>query len=100
MPVKYNQRLNKWVSMEDCIDMDLLDDHFYYLVSHKDYKTPMKAKFHKDCSGYHFEVCTMEGAIIEWIYTGPDEYKFGEEWNITHVMNLPDMPKEDQTDGI
>ena len=86
MPVKDNPRLNKWVSMEDCIDMDLLDDHFYYLVSHK------------DCSGYYFEVCTMEGTITEWIYTGPDEYKFGEEWNITHVMNLPAMPKEEIND--
>ena len=31
------------------LDNEELQDHHFYLVAHKDYGTPMKAKWHQDC---------------------------------------------------
>lgn len=72
----------EWIPFTD--DMwDKLEDHVFYLVAHKNYDSPLKAKFHAD-SFPHFEIATFNGNIIE--YPGLDDC------NITHIMKMPNMP--------
>ena len=49
-----------------------LEDHKYYLVTHKDYVTPMKAKWHEGCDE-HWEIFVGMGRPNEIEYTW-DEY--------------------------
>ena len=56
-----------------------LKNHYYYLVTHVDFDTPMKAKYHDD--GDYFEVFGVYPnlAVYQW---------YGD---ITAWMNLPDI---------
>ena len=69
----------KWFSIDR---EEMLEDHNFYLIAHKEYKTPMKAKYHQDCMPHFtFSVC------------GKEEYAYLYEGKITHFMFLPDLPK-------
>lgn len=75
--------MNKWIP----IDEGTLEDHHYYLIAHKDYGTPMKAKFHRECFGDRFEFFT---------YSGP-QYECSLDGKITHYMELPSLPWDDES---
>ena len=65
-----------------------LIDHYFYLVTHADYGTPMKAKYHSDMGGY-FEIFSNNTKI-------PVEYInpiFGNS-KIKYYMPLPEMPDD------
>ena len=47
-----------------------LKDHYYYLVTHRKYKTPMKAKWHSE-NGGAFEVYCHNGSEF-WYSWDPD----------------------------
>ena len=57
---------------------DLLEDHNYYLIAHKDYDTPIKAKYHDD---------PMPN------FTFMNKTSYISDGKITHFMFLPDLPK-------
>ena len=66
-----------------------LRDHYFYLVTHKEYKTPMKAKWHDEgCWQVFGETkpnprpdCTITGYYYDW----------EEEHPIVAWMDLPDI---------
>lgn len=78
---------------------DELKDHCFYLVTHKDYKTPMKAKWHSDAGG----IWEIRGCPV--VYTGIDDdvtaftsrYEFA--WDDDHLvlawMEMPELYKEE-----
>lgn len=73
------------------LDNEELQDHYFYLVAHKDYGTPMKAKWHQDCPPT-FQVYIGGGKCDEYI----DElsnYHAEENKKITHWCKLPNLPK-------
>lgn len=73
------------------LDNEELQDHHFYLVAHKDYGTPMKAKWHQDCPPT-FQVYIGDGKCDEYI----DElsnYHAEENKKITHWCKLPNLPK-------
>ena len=73
------------------LDNEELQDHHFYLVAHKDYGTPMKAKWHQDCPPT-FQVYIGGGKCDEYI----DElsnYHAEENKKITHWCKLPNLPK-------
>ena len=73
------------------LDNEELQDHHFYLVAHKDYGTPMKAKWHQDCTPT-FQVYIGGGKCDEYI----DElsnYHAEENKKITHWCKLPNLPK-------
>lgn len=51
-----------------------LQDHYYYLVTHKDYATPMKAKWHEGCDE-HWEIFVGMGRPNEIVYTWDKDCK-------------------------
>ena len=51
----------------------LLIDHYYYLVTHSKYGTPMKAKWHDEMGGI-WEVFIGNGEPNEHIYSWDDPY--------------------------
>ena len=67
-------------------EVDLLQDHYFYLVAHKDYKTPMKAKYHADGEP-HFEILSAVNSSVVWLS------EFGDK--ITYYTDLPDLPAEE-----
>ena len=84
---KHERPTGEWIPINEKI-IETLQDRYYYLVAHKDYTTPLKAKFYKDLPPY-FKVCTFNGNFVTFI--------FEEENNeITHVMKLPEIPKEEE----
>lgn len=68
----------EWLPLNE--NKDLLKDHYWYLVAHSDYKTPMKAKYHNDVP--HFVLSTHSGEETTYIF----------ENKISHFMPLPDLP--------
>lgn len=72
---------------------DELKDHWFYLVTHKDYKTPMKAKWHSEDGGcWEIRGCpAMSGMIF---YTSRYDYSIDTEHYVTAWMELPDIYKE------
>ncbi len=72
---------------------DELKDHWFYLVTHKDYKTPMKAKWHCEDGGcWKIRGCpAMSGMIF---YTSRYDYSYDTEHYVTAWMELPDIYKE------
>lgn len=60
---------------------DLLIDHHWYLIVHKDFKTPMKAIYHSD--GPHFT----------FFYEGGEGCSYLFEDKITCFRELPEMPE-------
>ena len=61
----------------------LLEDHDYYLIAHKDYDTPIKAKYHDDQVPHFTFLDSENGMQTSYISDG----------KITHFMFLPDLPK-------
>lgn len=76
----------EWIPINEKT-METLQDRYYYLVAHKDYTTPLKAKFYKELPPY-FKVCTFNGNFVTYIFEEEDN-------EITHVMKLPELPKEE-----
>ena len=65
-------------------NQDKLIDHYFYLVTHPDYGTPMKAKYHDDLGGY-FEIVSGKK---ESIYVNPIFVKC----KCKYFMPTPEMP--------
>ena len=83
-PVYSTRPQGDWITIE--AGEDLLKDHYWYLIAHKDYGTPMKAKYHSDCP--HFTFFDARGERATYLF----------EDKITHYMELPDIPKEAEKD--
>ena len=77
----------EWIPINE-ETIKILQDRYYYLVAHKDYTTPLKAKFYKDLPPY-FKVCTFNGNFVIFIFS--EEY-----CEITHAMKLPELPIEEE----
>ena len=75
-----------WHKLPDTEDM--LRDHYFYLVRHIEFGTPMKAKFHADGEP-HFEIYGCNHGAGKMIVYSSD---FGS--HITHWMDMPDLPAE------
>lgn len=73
-----------WYKTED--NQNMLIDHYFYLVTHPDYGTPMKAKYHDDLGGY-FEIVSGKK---ESIYITPI---FG-KCKCKYFMPMPEMPDD------
>lgn len=67
------QRWTPWKEHDD-----RLRDHYYYLVTHKDYGTPMKAWYHKDVD--RFDILSVDGGDSAYIWDD----------KITAWMELPE----------
>ena len=65
----------------------LLVDHYFYLVTHADYGTPMKAKYHDDLGGY-FEIMNKKSVPVEYVDPILGESK------IKYFMPMPEMPDD------
>lgn len=74
-----------WLKVSE--NLDKLEDHYFYLVTHADYGTPMKAKYHDDMGGY-FEIMSKKGVPIE--YVNPIFAKR----KIKYFSPLPEMPDD------
>ena len=74
----------EWIPINEKT-IETLQDRYYYLVAHNDYKTPLKAKFYKDFPCY-FKICSFIGVFVTYIFPEEDN-------EITHVMKLPELPK-------
>lgn len=64
-----------------------LRDHWYYLVNHKDFDTPMKAKYHNDGELRCFQIVS-HNRYVDDVYS----------WDIdvvTHFMEMPEMPERE-----
>lgn len=85
------QPVNSWFKTSE--NLDKLQDHYYYLVTHPAYKTPIKAKYHDDIGGY-FEFP---------YYPVPNEFTdpiLG-ECKIKYFMELPEMPDDyEEVDSV
>lgn len=85
---KGKKKTNSWHKLPDTENM--LQDHYFYLVRHIEFGTPMKAKFHADGEP-HFEIYGCNhGAGKMIVY----EHEFGN--HITHWMDMPDLPAESE----
>lgn len=82
--------MDRWHKM-DWNDISQLQDHYYYLVTHKNYKTPMKAKWHSENGGC-WEVLGCWGGDFHQF----SDYDYS--WD-NHVvlawMDLPDIYREE-----
>ena len=67
-----------------------LEDHYFYLFAVKGYGTPIKGRFHDDCS--HIELYIGAGA--------PNETYYFWEWKdkITHYHELPRFRQKSECD--
>lgn len=83
-----------WIPLEyidgEWFEDDRLQDHYFYLVAHKKFATPMKAKYHDDGGMRHFQIMSVSNDIctrhnFDNVYSWDD--------SITHWMELPDMPE-------
>ncbi len=74
-------RFNDWIQWAE--QDPRLEDHYFYLVSDKQYATPMKAMYHDDCLE-RFDVFT---------HSGTDSVYFNDE-RITAWMPLPKKYEE------
>jgi len=77
--------MNEWKELTE--DDEYLQDHYWYLFAVKGHGTPLKGKYH--CDVPHIELLMGFGEAN-------DVYYFW-EWKdkITHYMELPNMPGED-----
>lgn len=74
-----------------------LKDHYFYLVTHREYSTPLKARFH-----YPEEVWQVYGATLHCEF--PDccfefWYSWDEDNPILAWMEMPEIYKEETNDG-
>ena len=75
-----------WLEVSE--HLDELEDHYFYLVTHADFGTPMKAKYHDDMGGY-FEIKSSDKKIpVEYVNPIIGESK------IKYFMPLPEMPED------
>lgn len=72
-----------WLRTKD--NLDKLQDHYFYLVTHPKYRTPIKAKYHDDAGG-HFSFPHYPDGIV---FVDPI---FRDECECKYFMELPDMP--------
>lgn len=83
-----------WIPLEyidwEWIEDERLKDHHFYLVAHKAFSTPIKAKYHDDGGMRHFQIMSVPNVIRTGDYFD-EEYPWND--NITHWMELPDMPE-------
>lgn len=70
-----------------------LKDHWYYLVAHKAFSTPMKAKYHDDGALRCFQIVSQDNRDIRWRHNYDDVYAWSD--SITHWRELPEMPEVD-----
>lgn len=88
--------MNGWHAFDKDDPGPELQDHHYYLVTHTDYKTPMKAKWHSELGG-GWEVlgCAGDG----WTET-KEEFWYSWDANnpIIAWMDLPDIFQSEFTD--
>lgn len=63
------------------------EEDYFYLVTHADYGTPMKAKYHDDMGGY-FEIMSKRNVPIEYVNPILGKSK------IKYFMPLPEMPDD------
>ena len=74
-----------WYRLPD--NKELLVDHYFYLVTHVDYGTPMKAKYHSDMGGY-FEIMNKKDVPVEYVDPILSKSK------IKYFMPMPEMPDD------
>ena len=81
----------KWHKM-DWENPSGLVDHCYYLITHKGYKTPLKAKWHNEMGG------CFEALGVTYGFDIGREFWYSWEPNnpIIAWMELPDIYKEDE----
>lgn len=74
-------------------NLDKLQDHYFYLVTHPDFGTPLKAKYHNDMGGYfEFPYYPVDMEFVDPI--------FG-ECKCKYFMELPEMPDDyEEVDSI
>lgn len=67
-------------------NLDKLKDHYFYLVTHPDFGTPLKAKYHDDLGGYfEFPYYPVDMEFVNPIF-GKCVCKY--------FMEMPDMPED------
>lgn len=71
-----------WKNVDAC--QNELKDHSFYLVLHKDFATPMKAKYHDDMGGYFEVVSVTKPVDIDFINP------ILSERNINWFMEMPE----------
>lgn len=70
-------KLKYWLYFYDIHEAeDLLENHYFYLILHEDYGTPIKARYHDDVP--HFTFYTSEGPKTTYLF----------ENKITHFAEL------------
>lgn len=74
-------------------DTSELKDHYYYLVTHTDYGTPMKAKWHNEAGGC-FEVIGVPKSLHEYDVEFVWSYESEDHNPIIAWMEMPDIYKE------
>lgn len=72
------------------LEDDRLKDHYFYLVAHKKFATPMKAKYHDDGGMRCFQIMSLSNDI-RTRHNFDDVYPWDD--SITHWMELPDLPE-------
>lgn len=85
------QPANPWLKTSE--NLDKLEDHYYYLVTHPAYKTPIKAKYHDDMGGYfEFPHYPVVSEFTDQILG---------ECKIKYFMELPEMPDDyEEVDSV
>lgn len=85
---------NSWIPLEyidgEWFEDERLKDHYFYLVAHKKFATPMKAKYHDDGGIRRFQIMSVSNDI-RTRHNFDDVYSWDD--SITHWMELPDMPE-------
>lgn len=83
-----------WIPLEyidgEWFEDDRLQDHYFYLVAHKKFATPMKAKYHDDGGMRHFQIMSASNDICTR-HNFDDVYSWDD--SITHWMELPDLKR-------
>ena len=66
-------------------DISQFKDHYYYLVTHTKYETPMKAKWHNEMGGC-WQILGGTGDNSDYVYSWDEKYVIA--W-----MELPEIYK-------
>lgn len=82
-----------WRKFDRCNHYGCLEDHNYYLVTHKDYATPMKAKWHEGCDE-HWEIFVGMGRPNEIVYTWDEDCK------VIAWMEIPEIYNEQKEEAL
>ena len=80
----------KWLKTSE--NQDKLQDHYFYLVTHSDFGTPLKAKFHDDLGGYfEFRGYDIDNEFVDPIFR---------DSKCKYFMELPEMPEDYKEEKI